>query len=360
MAGTRLHRRRAAVTAAVLLSVGGWPAVGTGSAPDPAGAHVATVHTGGSRLNVRGGPSMDYPVLGHVADRDPVRIGCQLYGDPVRGDGGATPIWLRRTAGGYLAAAFLSWPASSPPVPWCATARTPPGGGVTVRANASTALAGLGLLGAGEVAVTCQLAGESVAGRVRRTALWDRLPSGRYLPDADLVWRPSRPPLIWCGLPAMPPPRVGAFVDWAGRYSVAAGAAYLTPPSVVLAQAMVASGWGTSALARSGNGYFAMPCLAGPGPFATGCRPYPARDCAVTGCRVAAAFFRVYAAPGQSFLDSTAWFAGTPRCRPALARAGGADRVLAGLSAAGCLDAGYAHRLAALIRAHRLDRFDRA
>ncbi|HWH01128.1 MAG TPA: sporangiospore maturation cell wall hydrolase GsmA [Pilimelia sp.] len=67
-----------------------------------------------------------------------------------------------------------------------------------------------GLPSGRRITVTCQVPGQLIWGRVRRTATWDRLADGRYVSDAYVAWRPSRPAVPTCRGAAAPPPRAAA------------------------------------------------------------------------------------------------------------------------------------------------------
>src|SRR5919199_115787 len=57
-------------------------------------------------------------------------------------------------------------------------------GGVAVRAGASTGAAKVGVLrNRAKVGIACQVAGDYVKGKVRKTNLWDRLTNGQYVSD---------------------------------------------------------------------------------------------------------------------------------------------------------------------------------
>jgi flagellar protein FlgJ len=99
-----------------------------------------------------------------------------------------------------LAAATVATPAEAAGVN--AVAHT---GGIplNVRAGASLAAERVGTIPNGRrLTVVCRVRGQAVAGHVRSTDVWDRLASGRYVSDANVVWR-GRPPR-WCVAPAAP------------------------------------------------------------------------------------------------------------------------------------------------------------
>ncbi len=84
------------------------------------------------------------------------------------------------------------------------------GGSLNVRATPGTALRRVGTLADGaRIRVVCQQPGQRIAGAVRTTALWDKLPDGRYVTDAYV--RRSGTGLPRCGEQAEPAPS-GAWV----------------------------------------------------------------------------------------------------------------------------------------------------
>ncbi len=78
---------------------------------------------------------------------------------------------------------------------------------------------------------------------------------------------------------------------------------YHAPSSITIAQAILESGWGDSALSYYDKNYFGMKCST-PGSFAVGCRAHATSECTPTGaCFGTTASFRVYASVTNSFKD---------------------------------------------------------
>src|SRR5262249_13015747 len=82
--------------------------------------------------------------------------------------------------------------------------------GLTVRAGATSASTALGSLRNGtKVAISCQVTGPKLRGRVRTSDRWDRLANGGYVSDAYV--RHGQPVPV-CPPPAPPAPQVPASV----------------------------------------------------------------------------------------------------------------------------------------------------
>jgi flagellar protein FlgJ len=136
---------------------------------------------------------------------------------------------------------------------------------------------------------------------------------------------------------------------------------YGVPASVVIAQAVLETGWGTSDLSRSGRNYFGMTCgPAGVGPIATGCRNGSDRVCNRTGCRAAVQSFRMYRSMHDSFADHGRLLSSDPRYRKAYAARGKPKTFVKRMATAGyATDPRYADRLIRIMTKYRLNRQDR-
>lgn len=99
-------------------------------------------------------------------------------------------------------------------------------------------------------------------------------------------------------------PQQKSFLNRSIRQARASQRSYGIPASVVIAQAILESGWGGSPLARSTNNLFGMTCDGdSPGPIATECRQGTDRYCNATGCHPYLTNFRVYRSTTDSFRD---------------------------------------------------------
>jgi flagellum-specific peptidoglycan hydrolase FlgJ len=108
------------------------------------------------------------------------------------------------------------------------------------------------------------------------------------------------------------------------------------PASVTIAQAILESGWGRSALVRTANNYFGMTCAHDDhGPVAAGCRPGTDRVCDRTGCRASVANFRAYRSIRESFTDHGRQFVVSPRYATAYAHRADPNRFVAEIHRAG-------------------------
>jgi flagellar protein FlgJ len=136
---------------------------------------------------------------------------------------------------------------------------------------------------------------------------------------------------------------------------------YGIPASVVIAQAVQETGWGTSELARTARNHFGMTCgSVGRGPVAIGCRTGPERFCDRSGCRRESASFRVYRATADSFRDHGRQLSTHPRYRHAIAANSHPETFVKRMAQAGyATDPHYAERLILIMRKYRLYRYDK-
>lgn len=136
---------------------------------------------------------------------------------------------------------------------------------------------------------------------------------------------------------------------------------YGVPASVVIAQAVLETGWGTSEVARTARNYFGMTCGPnGGGPIAAGCVAGTDRFCDRTGCRPGAASFRAYHTMADSFADHGRQLKTNPRYRSAYkARSRPATFVRRMAKAGYATDPGYAGRVIAIINKYKLNKYNR-
>jgi flagellum-specific peptidoglycan hydrolase FlgJ len=132
------------------------------------------------------------------------------------------------------------------------------------------------------------------------------------------------------------------------------------PASVTIAQAILETGWGASALARSANNFFGMTCTDGdPGPIATGCRLSPDRYCDAGGCHQYLANFRVYRSLSESVRDHGRNLMTNPRYAQAKAQRRHPDRFVVELERAGyATNPQYAELLTKIMVKYDLYRYD--
>ena len=331
------------------------PAVLVAARAEAATSAMVRVNFGG--LNVRSGPSTSYPVARVLLDGSPLSVACQAVGPRIAGLVRTTTAWDRLADGSYISDAYVARSEPSPRAcaPSGPTANVP--FGLNLRANASTQLPPLGTVGPGEALnISCQLRGESVGG----TSLWDWVPNngGALVSDTFVAWPGGRPALPWCSFGSGSPPSRAAFIRWAADLGRQVRAATGVPVSVTIAQAILESGWGSSALSVDGNSFFGMKCFDTPGAGTLGCRPYATTECDAS-CYPTTASLRVYATPVASFVDHAEQLATLPRYRPAFANVGDPDRFATELHRAGyATDPRYAQRLIALMRQFNLYQYD--
>jgi uncharacterized protein YraI len=347
-----------------LAVVTGVTTVASVQTPAAAATFTGTVRTlSGGPLNVRSGPSTVAMVVGSVANGARVGVVCQTSGEMVQGSVRRTALWDRMTNGRYVSDAYIVWGAHRPAVPWCSLRGTVVSSGlVNQRSNASTLLAPVGTVHNGQaLSIRCQLAGETVSGRVRRSPIWDRLSNGHFVSDAYVAWPGGRRPAVpWCVLGTGPAPATGApFINWAARYARSTMRSYQVPASVTIAQAILESGWGRSSLTRDGNNFFGMKCFSTPGKVALGCRTYRTTECG-TRCFATTASFRVYLSPWTSFKDHGFSLRTLKRYATAFKFTKDPNRFAVELQRAGyATSPTYASKLIALMKKYNLYRYDR-
>ena len=317
----------------------------------------ATVRVNFGGLNVRSGPSTSYPVVRVLADGSALSLSCQAIGPSIAGLVRTTTTWDRLADGTYISDAYVIRSAASPGRCAASGPTAKVAFGLNLRANASTQLPPLGTVGPGEALnISCQLRGESVGG----TALWDWVPNygGALVSDAFVAWPGRRPALPWCSFSSGSPSSRGAFIRWAADLGRQVRAATGVPVSVTIAQAILESGWGTSALSVDGNSFFGMKCFDTPGAGTVGCRPYATTECGAS-CYPTTASFRVYSTAADSFVDHAEQLATLPRYRPAFAFVHDPNRFATELHRAGyATDPRYALSLISLMRQFNLYQYD--
>jgi flagellar protein FlgJ len=136
---------------------------------------------------------------------------------------------------------------------------------------------------------------------------------------------------------------------------------YGVPASAIIAQAILETGWGGSALARTANNYFGMTCQGGrPGAIAAGCRQGPDRHCDSRGCRAGTATFRVYRSVGDSFRDHGRQLATMRRYATAYAARRDPNRFVAEMHRAGyATDPRYVGSITRIMVKYDLYRYNR-
>ncbi|MEH1128726.1 sporangiospore maturation cell wall hydrolase GsmA [Micromonospora sp. CPCC 206061] len=342
--------------------------VGVAPAAQAAGA-TPTVRSGGTGLNMRAGASTADAVAGRLREGARLTVTCQVYGELIAGTQGRTPMWNRLSNGRYVADAYVHWNPGRPWVHWCGprgavlpTVRTGIGP-LNVRSGPGTRFARVGRIAEGQVlAVECQVWGELVAGKVRRSAAWNRLPGGRYVADAYTVWSPHLPTLPWCGqqAPSTPAANAAQFIARTSGPARAGFRQYKVPASVTIAQAILESGWGRSWLARRDHSYFGIKCFGNPGGIALGCRSYATHECDGKKCYPTTAQFRAYRNANGSFADHGRFLTVNPRYRNAFRYSHDPNRFAVEIHKAGyATSPTYAQNLIKLMKAHNLYRFDR-
>lgn len=229
-----------------------------------------------------------------------------------------------------------------------------------------------------KVTVTCKVTGQYIRGSVRRSAQWDRLMLGDYVPHAYVVGNPRLPA---CPPPPAPAPVVVAPPPIASPQPVPAGptgamnnAEFIAasvpgaqqsqretrvPASVTIAQAILESGWGRSALSTFDRNFFGMKCFT-QGVYANGCRSHSTAECTPAGvCFTTDAVFRTYASTADSFRDHGALLSQNPRYRNAFNYTDNPNQFAAEMHLAGyATDPLYTTKLTGIMTKYNLYQYD--
>ncbi|HEX2145084.1 MAG TPA: sporangiospore maturation cell wall hydrolase GsmA [Glycomyces sp.] len=345
-------------------------AILVGALPGYAKITGAIIATEGGTLNVRSGPATDRAIVGTLAKGANPEVYCKARGEDISGHVRTSSTWLRIGKDRWIANAYVSW-SPSQPVPWCSAATeaatearvTTGGGELNVRAAATSASGRQGGYANGAaVGVECQVWGQEVDGTARTTGAWYKVGDKRYVSAAYIKWSVGEPWLPWCGQAAPSVPRGGnqGFINSHAAAAQASDRATGVPASVTLAQAILETGWGKSALAREDHNLFGMKCFGSPGDHAIGCRDYATFECSpIGGCFDMNATFRAYKNVGDSYRDHGDLLASWSRYATAMKHAGDPKRFAKEIHKAGyATDPKYADKLIGIMDDYDLYRFD--
>jgi flagellum-specific peptidoglycan hydrolase FlgJ len=226
-----------------------------------------------------------------------------------------------------------------------------------------------------KVTVVCKVTGQYIRGKVRRTAQWDRLALGDYISHAYVAGNPKLPTCAAPAVAAAPTQTVisqpWSVVEPNGSMTTAQFIAasvpgaqqsqreHRVPASVTIAQAILESGWGKSALAHFDKNYFGMKCFT-QGVYANGCRTHSTAECTPAGaCFSTNASFRTYASVVNSFRDHGALLATNPRYARAFNYITNANQFAAEIHVAGyATDPQYTTKLVAIMARYNLYQYD--
>jgi mannosyl-glycoprotein endo-beta-N-acetylglucosaminidase len=239
-----------------------------------------------------------------------------------------------------------------------ATVRTD-GGSLRVRRGPAVYSDVAGSLADGaRVTLSCGVRGQLIAGTVQATRQWNRLPDGRYVSDAYTV----HAPIPACPEPAGPAPSMtqAQFVAAAVPLAQRGRQEFDVPASVTIAQAILESGWGASALSANDRNYFGIKCFGWPGSIAVACHNYATTECDPTGaCHPAQAPFRAYASVADSFRDHGLFLRANDRYQTAFTYSHDADRFLYEIWKAGyATSPTYVQNVSGLMKQYDLYRYD--
>ncbi|WP_426503296.1 sporangiospore maturation cell wall hydrolase GsmA [Dactylosporangium sp. McL0621] len=131
------------------------------------------------------------------------------------------------------------------------------------------------------------------------------------------------------------------------------------PVSVTLAQAILESGWGKSALSTVDKNFFGMKCN-GQGKYALGCRSHATSECTAAGaCFSATASFRMYGGAADSFRDHGYTLASLARYSVAFQYGNDPNRFVAEMHKAGyATDPQYTVKLTGVMVKYNLYQYD--
>ncbi|WP_433604936.1 sporangiospore maturation cell wall hydrolase GsmA [Dactylosporangium sp. CA-139114] len=133
------------------------------------------------------------------------------------------------------------------------------------------------------------------------------------------------------------------------------------PSSVTLAQAILESGWGKSALSTVDKNFFGMKCN-GQGSYAIGCVSHNTSECTTAGqCFPTTASFRKYGSAADSFRDHGATLASLSRYAVAFQFKNDPNRFVAEMHKAGyATDPQYTVKLTGVMAKYDLYQYDLA
>ena len=314
-------------------------------------------------LNIRSGPSQGFKILSHLNNGAKVTVACEVTGQQIAGTQRTTARWNKLTGGGYVSDAYLAWISSRAAVPNCADGSTPTarvlvGTLLNVRAAPSLKAKIVGRLSPGtKLAVQCRAWGQTVNG----DAIWYRIGKGRFVAERYVRWTPSKPSLLYCGQakPDKPASTNAKFIAGIVKAAQASKRKYRVPASVTMAQAILESNWGRSALSRNEHNYFGMKCFGSPGPIAIGCATYSTHECSGTHCFGIRDSFRVYRNETDSFADHGRQLSTLARYKTAMKYVSNPNRFAIELQRAGyATSPTYAKKLIALMKKYNLYRYD--
>jgi uncharacterized protein YraI len=229
------------------------------------------------------------------------------------------------------------------------------GTALNVRTGPGTSYERVGSLPRGAtVSIACQTAGEQIHGWVSTTASWDLLTTGGYISHGYVSGGPVAP-----ACPVSAPSDQTAYLAMAAPLARTWTLRSRVPASVTVAQAILESGWGRSALARDGNSQFGIKCFGAPGQIEIGCRDYQTSECDSTGCHPSVASFRMYRDVADSFADHDRFLRVNPRYATALQSTADPNVFAVALQRAGyATDPGYATKLIGLMHTYNLYQYD--
>jgi flagellar protein FlgJ len=224
-----------------------------------------------------------------------------------------------------------------------------------------------------KVTISCSVTGQYVKGPVRQTSQWDKLAFGGYLSHAYVVSNANIPACAPPPAPAAPSTTTLPAVP-AGPTGTMTNAQFLAasiapaqqsqrdtrvPASVTLAQAILESGWGRSALSANDKNFFGMKCFTR-GTYATGCRVYVTSECNAAGvCSTTTATFRSYPNALASFRDHGMLLSTASRYANAFNYTTNPNQFAVEIQKAGyATDPAYGAKLATIMTTYNLYRYD--
>ncbi|HEX5741036.1 MAG TPA: sporangiospore maturation cell wall hydrolase GsmA, partial [Pilimelia sp.] len=321
------RRRLAAVCTTVLTALGT-----LGMTAAPAGAAIGGRVTARSGAAMRTAPSSTGAVVAHLRNSTRMTIACFVRGSSVTGPVRRTTSWAKLTNNRYVSLAYVGY---SGPLRACPAAVTKVyagtvvsgDGAVNLRTGPSTRFPVMaGLRHGSRLRLLCSANGEKVTGTRGATTRWDQLADRRWISHAYV----SSGNLPTCSAVPTPPPTLtnSEFIATAAPGAQRGWREYGVPPSVTIAQAILESGWGRSALSSVHHNYFGIKCN-GQGPLASGCYSYQTFECRSNGtCFTISDSFRTYASPANSFRDHGLFLRSNSRYKGAFAYTRSANQFL--------------------------------
>jgi lysozyme len=160
--------------------------------------------------------------------------------------------------------------------------------------------------------------------------------------------------LVGLAQPSWPADYRQGFLETIAAGALMAARDHQVPPSIILAQAILESGWGRSALATKHNNLFGVKSTQGANSVA-----YPTLEYGTRGVQIVTARFRSYGSVAEALKDHGELLSQDERYANAMTHNGNWRQFLADLAPTYASDPGYSGQITQIISRYDLDRWDR-